>query len=117
MIFLFQRTALHWAVKRGHEDIVKLLLQYGADPNIENNKGQKAPFLSTKSNISKLFGEANITDSSGETELNFVPNYMENPPLFVDLLEIEPKNVNQRIAARKETYKNEDTRSSLIYIF
>jgi len=31
-----KQTALHWAVKRGYQDIVILLLSYGADPDFLN---------------------------------------------------------------------------------
>ena len=36
-------TPLHWAVQRGCEDSVEVLLRYGADVNLENKFG-KTPF-------------------------------------------------------------------------
>ena len=32
-----QRTPLHWAAREGHVDIVKYLVDKGADPNIKDN--------------------------------------------------------------------------------
>jgi len=37
------RTALHWAAEKGHADVVKLLLEHGADASITNAQGQ-TPF-------------------------------------------------------------------------
>ena len=36
-------TPLHWAVQRGYEDSVEVLLRYGADVGLENKFG-KTPF-------------------------------------------------------------------------
>ena len=36
-------TPLHWAVQRGFEDSVEVLLRYGADVSLENKFG-KTPF-------------------------------------------------------------------------
>ena len=36
-------TPLHWAVQRGYEDSVEVLLRYGADVSLENKFG-KTPF-------------------------------------------------------------------------
>ena len=33
-------TPLHWAVQRGYNDCVEILLRYGADPNLENKFGK-----------------------------------------------------------------------------
>lgn len=35
-------TALHWAAMRGHVEIVKLLLSYGADRTAQNAQGRTA---------------------------------------------------------------------------
>lgn len=94
---VFCRTALHWAVKRGHEDVVKMLLQYGANPNIENNKQEKPACLSTKPNISQLLGETDDQVTFRKQELDFIPNYLVNPPLFVDLVDIETDSAMRRL--------------------
>ncbi len=36
---LYGQTALHCALKSRHYETAKLLLHYGADPNIPNNRG------------------------------------------------------------------------------
>ena len=33
-------TPLHWAVQRGHDECVEVLLRYGADVEIENKFGK-----------------------------------------------------------------------------
>ena len=35
-----KKTALHWAIRRNHFEIVKLLLEYGADIDARDSKGQ-----------------------------------------------------------------------------
>lgn len=91
----FDRTALHWAVKRGHEDAVRLLLQYGADPNIVNNKGEIPGCLSVTPSISKLLGKSDSITSATEKP-DFIPGYIEHPPMFVDLLDLEPTYVKRQ---------------------
>ena len=34
-----QETPLHWAATGGHKDIVKYIIQAGADVNIKDNRG------------------------------------------------------------------------------
>lgn len=36
---LYGQTALHFALQSGHNDMVQLLLNFGANPNIQNYKG------------------------------------------------------------------------------
>ena len=50
------RTALHWASKRGHLSLVKLLLSYGADTNITNDKGKTPLEVSTDDRVVELLG-------------------------------------------------------------
>lgn len=38
-----ENTAMHWAAMRGHVEIVKFLLQHGADKGVRN-KQDKMPF-------------------------------------------------------------------------
>lgn len=91
-------TALHWACKRNNEQVVKLLMNHGADFTIVNDDGRKAPeYLSHSSgNLSKmayLFGGTTTTaehneGGGGESEhvnltsaAKFTPNYLRNPPI------------------------------------
>lgn len=41
MCTAFSWTALHWAAKDGHFDVVRLLLEYGADVNAVSDTGRK----------------------------------------------------------------------------
>jgi len=47
-------TALHWAAKRNHLNIVNLLCNHGADKNITTNKGETAATLTTEGVIKVL---------------------------------------------------------------
>lgn len=41
-------TALMWAASKGHEDMVNLLLEAGADPKLKNKRGETAGDLARK---------------------------------------------------------------------
>lgn len=49
-----KRTPLHWAVYRGHEEIVVMLLSNGANPDLLNSKGQKPSDLAQTKELKKL---------------------------------------------------------------
>lgn len=72
---------MHWACKRDNEDAVRLLLKNGANPNIENNKGEKPGFLCSNSAIQVLFGESNAHNSTmyEDKTAKYTPNYLRNP--------------------------------------
>ncbi|KAI4457022.1 ankyrin repeat domain 40 [Holotrichia oblita] len=75
-------TALHWASRRGQEQIVRILLNNGADTKIENNKNEKPADLCTNPNILTLLGETPVNiNSLYLEEPKFAPNYLKNPPL------------------------------------
>ncbi|XP_057654548.1 ankyrin repeat domain-containing protein 40-like [Diorhabda carinulata] len=69
-------TALHWAYKRGNENIIKLLNDHGANPDIKNFKGQ------TPNDLCPNLNTSNDTSDYGS---KFIPNYLKNPPLQIDL--------------------------------
>ncbi len=50
------RTALHWAAKRGHASTVSMLLQYGADKQVETTKGETALQLAQDPTIRSSLG-------------------------------------------------------------
>ena len=54
------RTALHWAVKKNHLDVVKFLLEKGASVEIKNNDGKTAANLSTDPLIRSLLGALSL---------------------------------------------------------
>ncbi|KAL0080775.1 hypothetical protein J3Q64DRAFT_1706063 [Phycomyces blakesleeanus] len=81
-------TALHWAAHRGHENVVRLLLSNGANPNIETSKGQKAYVLAQKyPDIAALLKPDAVVEctetsaAAAEPELPILPAYMQNPDL------------------------------------
>ena len=37
--FFFRSTPLHWAVRQGHLQMVVLLMQHGADPDLKDGEG------------------------------------------------------------------------------
>ena len=56
-------TALHWAAKRNHLNIVNLLCNHGADKNIKTNKGE-LPASLTSEGVIKVLLSANLNASS-----------------------------------------------------
>lgn len=53
-LFIISRTALHWACKRGHVDIVEHLLRRGADVNLLSSKGETVAEVSSSDRVLKL---------------------------------------------------------------
>lgn len=75
---------MHWACKRNNEDVVRLLLNNGANPNLENNKGEKPVNLSTTPSIQLLLGDNNTSNNTTmyeEKNIKFTPSYLRNPIL------------------------------------
>ncbi|CAH1273894.1 ANKRD40 [Branchiostoma lanceolatum] len=73
-------SPLHWAVKRGHKNIVSRLLTAGADPALQTSQGQVPAQLTDSVDIRSLLG-ASPDESPPKTEpLPITPNYMANPP-------------------------------------
>lgn len=74
---------MHWACKRNNEDAVRLLLNNGANPNIENSKGEKPIHLCSTTSIQLLLGESNISNNTMYEDKNtkFTPHYLRNPVL------------------------------------
>jgi len=48
------RTALHWACRRGHTSIARLLIQSGADVNLRTHNGELPVDVTTTSDIVQL---------------------------------------------------------------
>jgi len=85
-------TALHWAAKRNHLNIVNLLCNHGAEKSVTTNKGETAASLTTEGVIRVLLmarkdGQilTNTPDSKLPSKdgkpLAIVPNYIRDPPL------------------------------------
>ena len=58
-------TALHWAAKRDHDNIVLILLKHGANPKIENHKGEFPIDLTSREDIKRLLS-LNVQKESDE---------------------------------------------------
>jgi len=52
----WNRTALHWACKRGHPTVVECLLQNGAESSIQNDKGETCLQLTENPQVRILLG-------------------------------------------------------------
>jgi len=96
-------TALHWAAKRNHLNIVNLLCNHGADKNIQTNKGEVAAQLTSEGVIKVLLNAqasklAPLPSTPKEPKLPITPNYIKNPPVAyqVDLGEKEQPAVVEK---------------------
>ncbi|XP_078257639.1 ankyrin repeat domain-containing protein 40 isoform X4 [Rhinoraja longicauda] len=78
-------TCLHWASKRGHQQIVSLLLEAGAQTHVLTSNGESAAQLTTRPELTALLGvdEDHGPAANGHAELPIVPHYLANPPLPV----------------------------------
>lgn len=79
-------TALHWAAKRDHPDIVRLLLAHEADTTLLSSNGERAADMAKGAEVRQLLNGGD--DKSGcecgseqKTDLPFVPNYLAAPSL------------------------------------
>ena len=80
-------TALHWAAKRNNSEIVKILVENGAEKLMENDKGEIAAQLTTSDEVRRLLGWR----GEEKTEQNFVPNETVLPT------EQESSNVSEKV--------------------
>lgn len=83
LIHPFSRTALHWACKRGHDDIEKILLDNGADKSKKNYKGETPYDLSSHLNLNSQ--EQVSIHQSEELPNIYLPNYLKNPQFGTQL--------------------------------
>jgi ankyrin repeat protein len=49
------RTALHWAVKRNHADVVKYLLEIGASNDVFNAENKRPSDFAKDISVKRLF--------------------------------------------------------------
>ncbi|XP_073996847.1 ankyrin repeat domain-containing protein 40-like isoform X2 [Rhodnius prolixus] len=73
-------TALHWASRRSWKEIVRLLLDHGADPTIVTENGETPLNLASNPDIRELLG-GDMNGTANESTLPITPNYIKNPPL------------------------------------
>lgn len=53
-------TALHYAAREGHEDLVRLLLEKGADPEVEDTLGRTASEVAKEANHPQLVSALSV---------------------------------------------------------
>ena len=100
----YSRTALHWASKRNHAQVVKYLLEVGASADILNNDNKTPDFYTKNIDIKKLMKpgrkffirfqiyqriylislkdlmeEASLDNVSQLENSSFTPAYLKNP--------------------------------------
>ncbi|CAH0385197.1 unnamed protein product [Bemisia tabaci] len=73
-------TALHWAAKRGQLDIVKYLLEHGADKAALTKKGETPLSLASRPDVRTALGGESSTSAPSES-LSITPNYLKYAPL------------------------------------
>ncbi|XP_045475758.1 ankyrin repeat domain-containing protein 40-like [Harmonia axyridis] len=71
-------TALHWACKQGHEDIIRLLLSRGADPNIVNNKNETPADICSSPSMFNSFMNGNSLPNNHLHDYKFRTNILKN---------------------------------------
>ncbi|CAG5088495.1 Oidioi.mRNA.OKI2018_I69.PAR.g11865.t1.cds [Oikopleura dioica] len=74
-------TALHWAAARGHYDIVKLLVENGANPTLLTARGKTAADLTRFRDVKKLLleEEDRWVDTHGRAKPIFNPHSKPDP--------------------------------------
>ncbi|KAI9298046.1 ankyrin [Neoconidiobolus thromboides FSU 785] len=72
-------TAFHWACKRGHVNIVELLLLHGVDIELKNNQSQTGYQLTKSQQILEILGKSKIEINVQADRQSFIPNYLANP--------------------------------------
>ncbi|KAL3272461.1 hypothetical protein HHI36_013941 [Cryptolaemus montrouzieri] len=73
-------TALHWACKKGHEDIVRILLEQGADPTIVTDKNETIRDVCSSDSLLEKLAKGNLINSTNNinSDNKFVPSYIKN---------------------------------------
>ena len=96
-------TALHWAAKRNHLNIVNKLLNHGADKSIKTNKGE-VPASLTQENVIKVLLSASVNTAPApvkEEKLPITPNYIKNPVLAYKVETGSPKEKETPVVQEK----------------
>ncbi|KAK3083463.1 hypothetical protein FSP39_023274 [Pinctada imbricata] len=89
-------TALHWAAWSGHAEAAKLLLDFGAKPNLTNNLGQTPLHIAAYNGFPQVvevllkYPDTNIEvyDSSHKTALNYCEEQLERSPPHSQIYDI-----------------------------
>ncbi|KAI3387041.1 hypothetical protein SNEBB_008293 [Seison nebaliae] len=107
-------TPLHWACKRNHLDIAKLLILSKGDVDAKNDKDETPGELTTSSEIKKFVNEERsrrrlklIEKKNEEDKLDILPNYLKFPQVN-SFTQMEAKENNQLIMLRVKIEKEND---------
>ncbi|GFT23038.1 ankyrin repeat domain-containing protein 40 [Nephila pilipes] len=76
-------TSLHWAAKRGHTSIIRLLLSHGADPSLTSKYGESSLDVAKNEEIHDILSGNSECPSEyqAKSPLPITPNYLSNPAL------------------------------------
>eukprot|EP00039_Didymoeca_costata_P004905 m.76966 g.76966 ORF g.76966 m.76966 type:complete len:293 (+) comp12593_c1_seq1:115-993(+) len=96
-------TALHWAVKRNHNRIARVLLEHGADKTVKDAAGnQPAAFAKSSKEILGLLEapdsqseRAEVAHDEAGDDGGFVPNYLRHPQFFY-ATDNRPKKIEEK---------------------
>jgi hypothetical protein len=77
-LFLY-RTALHWAAKRNHPQVVEYLLKNGANKDIQAHDKSTPAHICSNDSLRQVL-ESTVSDSSTyNPTLPIIPNYLRHP--------------------------------------
>ena len=90
------RTALHWACKRCHPEIVQYLLENGADSKAETKKGEIPSDLTDNPIVLSMLPSNTVVHSS--QHLPITPHYLQHPvfPYNDMIIKSENEKPNKR---------------------
>jgi len=77
----FYRTALHWAAKRNHSQVVEYLLENGADKDIQAHDKSTPVHVCSNDSLRQVL-QSTTPDSSpsiSKSTLPIIPNYLRHP--------------------------------------
>ena len=95
-------TALHWAAKRSHKNVVEFLLREGADRTLQTAHGELAASLTTDAEIREVLGGSKEEMEPTGSSVNFVPNYLKNPDFFyAKKADLHQKSENESVFSSK----------------
>ena len=73
-------TALHFAVNNGNIDMVRFLLDNGADASISNSKGFSPTTIAEKKQFGEILNMFQITENDGEDEVDVIDGQIVETP-------------------------------------
>ncbi|XP_071444743.1 ankyrin repeat domain-containing protein 40-like [Hetaerina americana] len=98
-------TALHWASKRAHANIISLLLKHGADKRSVSKKGETPLSVCSSAESRKVLGDDGSNPTVIENTLPIIPHYLSHPPLDSSI------NLTSNPAPRKQNIPTSETQN------